>query len=225
MEPHDPLGDGGWNYIGAGPKYALAFVDASYGDRRVELVVREEDTELAREVMKKMRKQGQVSGVQPTRQKFDPRDVTTREELERLLMSEAVKLRRIIREAMDAQPEMPDVSHPLIAQFANHQFDRTPGKASWYQTMRVYEYDAGGQSPQAIVLYLTNEGKYFARINGSYANTLGQSREDHKDPIEAIESALNSSPGPRTRLVRDRLVPVGQKIKPDPTAVGLRPYD
>lgn len=135
------------------------------------------------------------------------------------------QLRRIIREAMDAQPEMPDVSHPLIAQFANHQFDRTPGKASWYQTMRVYEYDAGGQSPQAIVLYLTNEGTYFARINGSYENTLGQSHEDHKDPIEAIESALNSSPGPRTRLVRDRLVPVGQKIKRDPTAVGLRPYD
>lgn len=92
MEPHDPLGDGGWNYIGAGPKYALAFVDAAYGDRRVELVVREEDTELAREVMKKMRKQGQVSGVQPTRQKFDPHDVTTREELERLLMSEGILL-------------------------------------------------------------------------------------------------------------------------------------
>lgn len=69
----------------AGPKYALAFVDASYGDRRMEWVVREEDMELAREVMKKMRKQGQVSGVQPTRQKFDPRDVTTKEDLERML--------------------------------------------------------------------------------------------------------------------------------------------
>lgn len=82
---YDPLGDGGVPHVGAGPKYALAFVDASYGDRRMELVVREEDMELAREVMKKMRKQGQVSGVQPTRQKFDPRDVTTREELERML--------------------------------------------------------------------------------------------------------------------------------------------
>ena len=82
---YDPLGDGGVPHVGAGPKYALAFVDASYGDRRMELVVREEDMELAREVMKKMRKQGQVSGVQPTRQRFDPRDVTTREELMRLL--------------------------------------------------------------------------------------------------------------------------------------------
>jgi len=71
--------------IYTGPKYGLAFVDASYGDRRMEVVVREEDMELAREVMKKMRKQGQVSGVQPTRRKFDPRDVTTREDLERML--------------------------------------------------------------------------------------------------------------------------------------------
>ena len=82
---YDPLGDGGVPHVGVGPKYALAFVDASYGDRRMELVVREEDMELAREVMKKMRKQGQTSGVQPTRQKFDPRDVTTREDLERML--------------------------------------------------------------------------------------------------------------------------------------------
>ena len=82
---YDPLGDAGVPHVGVGPKYALAFVDAAYGDRRMELVVREEDMELAREVMKKMRKQGQVSGVQPTRQKFDPRDVTTREDLERML--------------------------------------------------------------------------------------------------------------------------------------------
>jgi len=87
---YDPLGDAGVPHVGAGPKYALAFVDASYGDRRMELVVREEDTELARKVMKKMRKQGQVSGVQPTRQKFDPRDVTTREDLERMLSEATV---------------------------------------------------------------------------------------------------------------------------------------
>ena len=79
----------------AGPKYALAFVDASYGDRRMELVVREEDMELAREVMKKMRKQGQVSGVQPTRQKFDPRDVTTREDLMRMLSESAMGMQAI----------------------------------------------------------------------------------------------------------------------------------
>jgi len=82
---YDPLGDAGVPHVGVGPKYALAFVDAAYGDRRIEWVVREEDAELARKVMKKMRRQGERSGVQPTRQKFDPRDVTTREELERML--------------------------------------------------------------------------------------------------------------------------------------------
>ena len=82
---YDPLGDAGVPHVGVRPKYALAFIDAAYGDRRMELVVKAEDAELARKVMKKMRKQGQVSGVQPTRQKFDPRDVTTREDLERML--------------------------------------------------------------------------------------------------------------------------------------------
>ena len=87
---YDPLGDAGVPHAGARPEYALAFVDASYGDRRMELVVRAEDSELARRVMKKMRKQGQVSGVQPTRRRFDPRDVTTRKELMRMLSEAAV---------------------------------------------------------------------------------------------------------------------------------------
>ena len=82
---YDPLGDAGVPHVGVGPKYALAFVDAAYGDRRMELVVRDEDTELARKVMKKLRKQGQTSGVQPTRQRFNPREVTSREELLRLV--------------------------------------------------------------------------------------------------------------------------------------------
>ena len=87
---HDQLGDAGVPHVGTRPEYALAFVDASYGDRRMELVVRAEDSELARRVMKKMRKQGQVSGVQPTRRRFDPRDVVTRKELMRMLGEAAV---------------------------------------------------------------------------------------------------------------------------------------
>jgi hypothetical protein len=82
---YDPLGDAGVPYVGVRPEYALAFVDIAYGDRRIEFVVKAEDAELAREVMKKMRGQGQVSGVQPTRQRFDSRDVTTREDLMRML--------------------------------------------------------------------------------------------------------------------------------------------
>ena len=82
---YDPMGDEGVPHVGVGPKYALAFIDASYGDRRMELVVDERDAELARVVMKKLRKQGQVSGVQPTRQRFHPSEVTSREELLRLV--------------------------------------------------------------------------------------------------------------------------------------------
>ena len=75
----------GTPHSGSGPRYALAFIDAVHGDRRLEWVVHEEDAELAREVLKKMRRQGQRSGVQPTRRRFDPQDVTTREDLMRML--------------------------------------------------------------------------------------------------------------------------------------------
>ena len=90
---YDPMGDEGVPHVGVKPKYALAFIDASYGDRRMELVVDERDAELARVVMKKLRKQGQVSGAQPTRQRFHPSEVTSREELLRLVsepMSESI---------------------------------------------------------------------------------------------------------------------------------------
>ena len=90
---YDPMGDEGVPHVGVRPKYALAFIDASYGDRRMELVVDERDAALARVVMKKLRKQGQVSGVQPTRQRFHPSEVTSREELLRLVsepMSESI---------------------------------------------------------------------------------------------------------------------------------------
>jgi|GEM_PF-3528475 len=104
---YDPLGDAGVPHVGVRPKYALAFIDAAYGDRRMELVVKAEDAKLAREVMKKLRKQGQTSGVQPTRQRFDPREVTSREELLRL-MSEPLVERAIMSEAV-AAPKLPDL--------------------------------------------------------------------------------------------------------------------
>ena len=90
---YDPMGDEGVPHVGVRPEYALAFIDASYGDRRMELVVDKLDAELARVVMKKLRKQGQTSGVQPTRQRFHPSEVTSREELLRLVsepMSESI---------------------------------------------------------------------------------------------------------------------------------------
>lgn len=82
---YDPMVGEGAPHVGVRPEYALAFIDASYGDRRMELVVDKRDAELARVVMKKLRKQGQTSGVQPTRQGFHPSEVTSREELLRLV--------------------------------------------------------------------------------------------------------------------------------------------
>ena len=55
---YDPMGDEGVPHVGVRPEYALAFIDSSYGDRRMELAVDKRDAELARVVMKKLRKQG-----------------------------------------------------------------------------------------------------------------------------------------------------------------------
>lgn len=66
-------------------KYAIAFIDVEPGDRRIHLNIKEEDTELALEVMKEMQTQGQTSGVTPTKRKLGSNDVTSRETLLEML--------------------------------------------------------------------------------------------------------------------------------------------
>ena len=66
-------------------KYAIAFIDVVHGDRRIQLNIKEEDTELALEVMREMRTQGQTSGVTPTKRKLGSNDVTSRETLLEML--------------------------------------------------------------------------------------------------------------------------------------------
>ena len=66
-------------------QYAIAFIDVAPGDRRIHLNIREEDTELALEVMRAMQTQGQTSGVTPTKRKFGPNDVTSKETLMEML--------------------------------------------------------------------------------------------------------------------------------------------
>ena len=66
-------------------KYAIAFIDVEPGDRRIQLNIKEEDTELALEVMKEMQTQGQTSGVTPTKHKLGSNDVTSRETLLEML--------------------------------------------------------------------------------------------------------------------------------------------
>jgi hypothetical protein len=73
-------------------KYAIAYIDIAPGDRRIHLHVREEDSELALEVMRSMVIQGQTSGVQSTKRKFDQREITTRKALTGMLeVAEALR--------------------------------------------------------------------------------------------------------------------------------------
>ena len=75
-------------------QHAIAFIDVEPGDRRIHLHIRKEDTELALEVMRTMQTKGQTSGVTPTKQKFDPKDVTSKETLLEML-DVAKKLREL----------------------------------------------------------------------------------------------------------------------------------
>ena len=128
-----------------------------------------------------------------------------------------MQLRKIIREALEQEPEFPDINHPAISQFA----DKTSGPmefhggGGWFDLMQSYSYNAGGSSDQGIIVYYKPNGKYTARIRGNYSNTLSSDRQvgDHGDAISAIEAALDSSPSGRDPFARDLLIPVGEKVK------------
>ena len=127
------------------------------------------------------------------------------------------QLRKIIREALEQEPEFPDINHPTIAQFANktsgpREFHKGPG---WFVSSQAYRYNAGGTSDQGITVYLLPDGQYMARVFGSHSNTLSNDSQagHHPDPEAAIEAALDSSPSGREHYARDLLIPVGEKVK------------
>jgi hypothetical protein len=66
-------------------KYAIAFIDVEPGDRRLQLNIKEDDIDLALEVMKEMQTKGQTSGVKPTKLKPDSNDLTSRKTLLEML--------------------------------------------------------------------------------------------------------------------------------------------
>ena len=125
------------------------------------------------------------------------------------------QLRKIIREALEQEPEFPDIKHPTIAQFA----DKTSGPqepfggSSWFTMSQAYKYKAGGTSDQGITVYLLPDGQYMARVFGSHSNTLSSDRQagHHPDAESAIEAALDSSPSGREPFARDLLIPVGER--------------
>ena len=126
------------------------------------------------------------------------------------------QLRSIIKEAIEQDPEFPDLSHPTIAQFANKTYEPTSYVGyAWFTAMKQYRYKAGGSSDQSITVYYLPDGQYMARIGGSYSNTLSNDRRagKHPDAISAIEAALDTGPSSSGPTARELLKRVGEKVK------------
>ena len=129
------------------------------------------------------------------------------------------QLRKIIREALESSsvPAFPPVSHPMISQYADKlgykvKADRPD---SWFIEYQSYTYAPkphDTQAKQSINLFYLPNGKYHARISGAYNNTLSANEGKHTDPIDAIEAALNSSPGGNSQSAGDLLTKVGEMI-------------
>lgn len=124
------------------------------------------------------------------------------------------QLRRIIREAMGQDGVFPDLSHPLIAPYADKMGRVVKGReGQWFVEYQGYSYNAGGQSNQGITVYLLPDGKYTARVGGNFNNTIsGRIGKDFDDPESAIEAALNSSPSATGPTAAELLKKVGEKV-------------
>ena len=130
------------------------------------------------------------------------------------------QLRRIIKEVMEQEQEsaFPDLSHPLIAPYANKMEGPISGRGGgphrWFQEYMTYRYDAGGPSRQGITVYLLPDSKYTARVGGNFSNTIsGRVGQDFDNPESAIEAALNSSPSGRAPFAKDILKKVGDRVR------------
>ena len=124
------------------------------------------------------------------------------------------QLRQILQEAMSQESVFPDLSHPLIAPYADKVQGPIKGReGGWFVEYQTYKYNAGGQSDQGIVVYLLPDGNYTARVNGSFNNTIsGRIGKNFGDPESAIDAALNSSPSRTGSLAKDVLKKVGEKV-------------
>lgn len=129
----------------------------------------------------------------------------------------------------DSGPNFPPLSHPLISQYADGMrgpvvSDKKVGDAwgdPWFKEYVSYTYSARPnniQAKQSITLYRLLNGKYFARIYGSYNNRVSHKDPgEFDDPIKAIQAALDSSVVKGTTPAKDLIKKVGEKIGGDPT--------
>ena len=58
------------------------------------------------------------------------------------------------------------------------------------------------------------DGRYHARVTGSYENTLSGTVRNFDNPDDAISAALDSSPGGRPPSAAELLVKVGEELEP-----------
>ena len=129
----------------------------------------------------------------------------------------------------DSGPNFPSLSHPLISQYADGMrgpvvSDKKVGDAwgdPWFKEYVSYTYSARPnniQAKQSITLYRLLNGKYFARIYGSYNNRVSHKDPgEFDDPIQAIQAALDSSVVKGTTPAKNLIKKVGEKITGDPT--------
>ena len=124
------------------------------------------------------------------------------------------QIRKILQEAMSQDGVFPDLSHPLIAPYADKVQGPIKGRdGGWFVEYQTYKYNAGGQSDQGIVVYLLPDGKYTARVNGSFNNTIsGRIGKNFGDPESAIDAALNSGPSATGPTAAELLKKVGEKV-------------
>jgi hypothetical protein len=139
------------------------------------------------------------------------------------------ELNQIAANIVKKDNTFPELSHPLISQYADDMrgptvSDTKVGDAwgdPWYKEYMSYTYAPRPnniQAKQSITLYRLLNDKYFARIFGSYNNRVShEAPGEFDDPIQAIQAALDSSVVKGTTPAKRLISKVGTKITGNPT--------
>lgn len=138
------------------------------------------------------------------------------------------QLRKIIKEAIrdfasegpgaeyEVDEGFPELSHPLLTPYFDKLGYRNSRGGKWFKSYQTYTYNAGGLSHQGIVVYFLPDGKYTARVNGSYNNTISapinRLGKNFDTAEAAIEAALNSGPSGTGPTAAELLKKVGEKV-------------
>jgi len=128
------------------------------------------------------------------------------------------QLRNLIREVISTSAAgFPPVTHPLLSPYfdqVRYQIKADKPDA-WFREYIVYSYKTSNRNQaQSLTLYLLPDGRYHARVTGSYENTLSGTVRNFDNPDDAISAALDSSPDGRPPSAAELLVKVGEELEP-----------